>query len=106
MADQIIGQRISQVEGVSQVVIGGGAKSAVRVQVDPVELASMGLSLEDIRSTLSQVNVLSPKGVLDGQQQQFVIHSNDQLTHASEYEPIIVSQHAGAAVPATRGWGT
>ena len=48
LADQIIGQRISEVEGVSQVVIGGGAKSAVRVQMNPVALASMGLSLEEI----------------------------------------------------------
>src|SRR6201995_2927660 len=54
LADQIISQRISQVEGVSQVNLGGGAKSAVRVQVDPGALASMGLSMEDIRSVLSQ----------------------------------------------------
>ena len=98
-ADQIIGQRVSQIEGVSQVVIGGGAKSAVRVQVNPVAVASMGLSLEDLRSTLSQVNVLSPKGAFDGQQQRFVIASNDQLTKADQYEPIIVAQHNGAAVP-------
>jgi hydrophobe/amphiphile efflux-1 (HAE1) family protein len=99
LADQIIGQRISQVEGVSQVVIGGGAKSAVRVQLNPVALASMGLSLEDIRTTLSQANVLSPKGAFDGKQQRFVIASNDQLTHADQYLPIIVAQHNGAAVP-------
>ena len=99
LADQIIGQRISQVEGVSQVVIGGGAKSAVRVQMNPVALASMGLSLEDIRTTLSQANVLSPKGAFDGEQQRFVIASNDQLTHADQYLPIIVAQHNGAAVP-------
>jgi hydrophobe/amphiphile efflux-1 (HAE1) family protein len=99
LADQIIGQRISQVEGVSQVVIGGGAKSAVRVQMNPVALASMGLSLEDIRTTLSQANLLSPKGAFDGEQQRFVIASNDQLTHADQYLPIIVVQHNGAAVP-------
>ena len=99
LADQIIGQRISQIEGVSQVLIGGGAKSAVRVQVNPVALASMGLSLEDIRSRLSQANVLSPKGAFDGEQQRFVIASNDQLTHADQYLPIIVAQHNGAAVP-------
>jgi hydrophobe/amphiphile efflux-1 (HAE1) family protein len=99
LADQIIGQRISQVEGVSQVVIGGGAKSAVRVQMNPVALASMGLSLEDIRTTLSQANVLSPKGAFDGEQQRFVIASNDQLAYADQYLPIIVAQHNGAAVP-------
>ena len=99
LADQIIGQRISQLDGVSQVTIGGGANSAVRVQINPVALASMGLSLEDIRATLSQVNVLSPKGAFDGPEQRFVIASNDQLTHAEQYQPIIVAQHNGAAVP-------
>src|SRR5690242_4766042 len=99
LADQIIGQRISQVEGVSQVIIGGGANSAVRVQINPAALASMGLSLEDIRATLSQVNVLSPKGALDGPEQSFVITSNDQLTQADQYLPIIVAQYNGAAVP-------
>src|ERR1044072_5930487 len=102
LADQIIGQRISQVEGVSQVVIGGGAKSAVRVQVNPVELASMGLSIEDIRTTLSQANVLSPKGAFDGEQQRFVIASNDQLTHADQYLPIIVAQSRGGGSAAVQ----
>jgi hydrophobe/amphiphile efflux-1 (HAE1) family protein len=99
LADQIIGQRISQVDGVSQVLIGGGANSAVRVQINPVALASMGLSLEDIRTRLSQVNVLSPKGSLDGPEQSFIIASNDQLTQADQYQPIIIAQHNGAAVP-------
>src|SRR5450432_700080 len=99
LADQIIGQRISQIEGVSQVTIGGGAKSAVRVQMNPVALASMGLSLEDIRLTLQQVNVNEPKGAVDGAERRFVVSSNDQLTHASQYLPIIVAQHNGAAVP-------
>jgi len=98
LADQIIGQRISQVEGVSQVTIGGGANSAVRVQINPVALASMGLSMEDIRTTLSQANVLSPKGAFDGPEQSFVIASNDQLTQADQYQPIIVAHHNGAAV--------
>src|SRR5246500_2049306 len=99
LADQIIGQRISQLDGVSQVVIGGGANSAVRVQINPVALASMGLSLEDIRTTLSQANVLSPKGELQGPVQSYIIASNDQLTEADQYLPIIVAQHNGAAVP-------
>src|SRR6476619_1349254 len=77
LADQIIGQRISQVEGVSQVIIGGGAKSAVRVQV----------------------NAYAPNGALDGKQRRFVVTSNDQLLKASDYLPIIVAQHNGSAVP-------
>ena len=99
LADQIIGQRISQLDGVSQVIIGGGANSAVRVQINPVVLASMGLSLEDIRTTLSQANVLSPKGALEGPEQSYVLATNDQLTQAEQYLPIIVAQHNGAAVP-------
>jgi hydrophobe/amphiphile efflux-1 (HAE1) family protein len=99
LADQIIGQRISQVEGVSEVTIGGGAKSAVRVQINPMALASMGLSLEDIRLKLAQVNVNEPKGSLDGPNQRFVIASNDQLFQADQYKPIIVAEHNGAAVP-------
>jgi len=99
LADQIIGQRISQLDGVSQVIIGGGANSAVRVQINPVALASMGLSLEDIRTTLSQANVLSPKGALEGPEQSYVLATNDQLTQAEQYLPIIVAQHNGAAVP-------
>src|ERR1700745_2344680 len=99
LADQIIGQRISQIDGVSQVLIGGGANSAVRIQLNPVAIASMGLSLEDIRNTISQVNVLSPKGAIDGAEQRFVVASNDQLLQASQYQPIIVAQHNGAAVP-------
>src|SRR6202008_186953 len=99
LADQIIGQRISQLDSVSQVIIGGGANSAVRVQINPVACASMVLSLEAIRTTLSQANVLSPKGALQGSEQSYVTASNDQLTEAKEYLPIIVAQHNGAAVP-------
>ena len=99
LADQSIGQRITQVEGVSEVTIGGGAKSAVRVQVDPLSLASMGLSLEDLRNTLSLVNVNRPKGALDGPDQRYVIASNDQLMKADDYLPIIVSHRGAAAVP-------
>src|SRR5438552_4987720 len=61
-ADEIVAQRLSQVEGVSQVFVGGSEKSAVRVQINPGALASTGLSLEEVRSMLGQVNVDSPKG--------------------------------------------
>ena len=99
LADQIISQRIAQVEGVSQVTVGGGAKSAVRVQVNPVALASMGLSIEDIRTQLSMLNVNSPKGMLSGLERNYVIASNDQLMKAVDYNPIIVAQRNGVAVP-------
>jgi multidrug efflux pump len=99
VADQTIAQRIAQVDGVSQVDINGSAKSAVRVRVNPAALANMGISIEDIRTALQQVNVDSPKGSLDGEHQSVVINSNDQLTRAEQYRPIIVAQKNGVPVP-------
>ena len=101
LADQLIAQRISQVEGVSQVNINGGAKSAVRVQINPAALAAVNLSMDDVRTVLTKVNVNSPKGVLDGDKEAYVIASNDQLNRAEFYRNIIVTQRNG--VPVTLG---
>src|SRR5207249_6916276 len=78
-ADTIIGQRLSQVEGVSQVFISGAAKEAIRVQVNPAALASAGLSMEDVRAMLGQVNVDQAKGSLEGEKAAYMLDSNDQL---------------------------
>ena len=94
-ADSIIGQRLSQVEGVSQANISGADKSAVRVQLNPGALASAGLSLEDVRTLLTQVNVDSPKGGFDGETQSHTIVSNDQLTEACAYDDLILTQRGG-----------
>ena len=98
LADQVLGQRLSQVEGVSQVNIGGGAQSAVRIQVNPAALASLGLSMESVRSVISQVNVDSPKGAITSGHESYVISSNDQLYEAKDYRPLIVAQHHGVPV--------
>jgi hydrophobe/amphiphile efflux-1 (HAE1) family protein len=90
--DTIIAQRLSQVEGVSQVLISGAAKDAIRVQVNPAVLASAGLSLEDVRTMLGQVNVDSPKGSLEGHGLSYTLNSNDQLLQAQEYQPLILAQ--------------
>src|SRR5262249_31999566 len=84
--------------GVSQVIITGAAKDAVRVQVNPATLASAQLSLEDVRALLSQVNVDSPKGSIDGHGLSYTIDSNDQLLQAKDYQKIVV-----AAKPKGRG---
>jgi HAE1 family hydrophobic/amphiphilic exporter-1 len=94
-ADEILGQRLSQVEGVSQVIINGAEKSAVRVQVNPAALASTGFSLEDVRAFLSQTNVDMPKGSIDGEQISYVIYSNDQLNRADKYRDLILAQKGG-----------
>ena len=96
--DSIIGQRLSQVEGVSQAIISGADKSAVRVQVNPGALASTGLSLEDVRSLLSQVNVDSPKGSFEGDQLSYTLTSNDQMLEAKGYQDLILAQRSNAPI--------
>ena len=97
-ADEIVGQRLSQIKGVSQVVISGAEKSAVRVQVNATALASTGLSLEDVRSYLSQANVDSPKGSVDGDKASYAIYSNDQLFEAKDYKHLVLAQKNGTPI--------
>jgi hydrophobe/amphiphile efflux-1 (HAE1) family protein len=97
-ADEIIGQRLSQIKGVSQVNISGAEKSAIRVQVNAAALASTGLSLEDVRTFLGQVNVDSPKGSVDGDKASYAIYSNDQLFEAGEYRKLVLAQKNGTPI--------
>ena len=97
-ADTIIGQRLSQVEGVSQAIISGADKSAVRVQVHPGPLASAGLSLEDVRALLTQANVDLPKGSFDNGELSHAIVSNDQIRQADDYQNLILTQRLGTPV--------
>ncbi len=99
LADQVLGQRLSQVDGVSQVGIWGGAKSAVRVQVNPAALAAMGMNMEDIRTALGKVNVDEAKGSVSNGETSYSIASNDQLFEAKDYKPLIVAQRNGIPVP-------
>ena len=98
-ADEIISQRLSQIEGVSQVAINGAEKSAVRIQANPEALASAGMSLEDIRAFLGTVNINSPKGSLEGHGLSYTITSNDQLKEPQEYHRLILRQKNGTAIP-------
>ncbi len=97
-ADNILSQQISQIAGVSQVSIGGEQKRSVRVQVDPARLAAMGMTLEDVRTTLVNATVNSAKGSVDGARQSFAIYDNDQMTKASQYDSIILAYRNGAPV--------
>lgn len=96
--DNIVGQKLSQVEGVSQALISGAEKSAVRVQINPTALASTGMSLEDVRSFLGQVNVDEPKGSLDGINHSYTLGSNDQLSDAKDYQNLILTQKHGTPI--------
>ena len=97
-ADEIIGQRLCQVEGVSQVDINGAEKSAVRIQINPAALAMKGLSMEDLRSFLGQVNVNLAKGSFDGGSTSYTIAVNDQLRSYTDYKGLIVTQKGGVPV--------
>ena len=97
-ADSILAQKLSQVEGVGQVVVGGGAKPAVRVRVDPARLSQIGLGLEQIRAALGAVNANSPKGELADATTAWTIHATDQLFEADQYRPVIVAYQKGAPV--------
>jgi len=97
-AENILAQQLSQVSGVSQVLVGGQQTPAVRVQVDPARLAGLGLTLEDVRNTLAQSTANQPKGSVDGATQSYTVYSNDQRTHAEEYNNAIISYRDGGAV--------
>ncbi|HEY6453048.1 MAG TPA: efflux RND transporter permease subunit [Steroidobacteraceae bacterium] len=97
-AEDIIAQQVSQVEGVAQVVIGGQQKPAVRVQVDPVKIAALGLQLEDIAGVISEATVDAPKGSINGTLRNFAIYDNDQLDKAAPWNNVVVAYKNGAPV--------
>jgi len=98
LADTLIAQRLSEVPGVGSVSVQGGLKPAIRVQADLEALASVGMSLEDLRSAVAAANVSSPKGSLDGQTQSHAIAANDQITSARDYALITIAYRNGAPV--------
>jgi multidrug efflux pump len=97
-ASTIMAQRLSQVQGVGQVSVGGGALPAVRVDVNPTELNSYGVSLGQVASMLSQQNANLPKGQITNGQTTADILANDQLLVANYYKPLIVGYRNGAAI--------
>ena len=98
LADTLIAQRVSEVPGVGSVNVQGGLKPAVRVQADLEALASVGMSLEDLRSAVAAANVSAPKGSLDGATQSYTLSTNDQITSAADYGQITIAFRSGAPV--------
>ncbi len=97
-AESILAQKLSQLQGIGQVEVGGGARPAVRVEVNPMTLNSYGLSLEDVRRVLQNANAISPLGELSNQQEAWAVRTNDQMKEASLYAPLVLAYHNGAAV--------
>jgi multidrug efflux pump len=98
LAETSLAQKISQLSGVGLVSISGGQRPAVRVQVNPTALASYGLSLEDLRTSLSQANVDQAKGFFDGPHRSYTISANDQLNSSADYAPLIIAYRNGNPV--------
>src|SRR5215472_4198140 len=98
LASTILTQKLSQINGVGQVFAGGGATPSVRVEVDPKKLESYGLTLGSVQGVLSLQNSHSPRGQLaDGERTADII-TNDQISQAADYKPLIIGYHNGAAV--------
>ncbi|HXY58286.1 MAG TPA: efflux RND transporter permease subunit, partial [Methylocystis sp.] len=98
LAETRLAQKISQQPGVGQVAISGGNRPAVRVQLNPRALAAYGLNIDDVRTTLSNQNVNTPKGFFDGPDQAYTINANDQLTGADQYAQVIIGYRNGNPV--------
>jgi multidrug efflux pump len=101
LADTRFAPKISQLPGVGLVSISGGQKPAVRIQANPTALASYGLNLEDLRTTIVAANVNQAKGNFDGTRQAYQIEANDQLLSSSDYAPLIIAYKNGAPVKLT-----
>ncbi len=98
LADTVLAQRISRIQGVGQVMVQGERKPAIRIQVDPSRLAALGLGLEDVRAKIETTTVNSPKGTIEGERRNFIIYTNDQLTKADAWNNVVVATKNGAAI--------
>ncbi|MDR3799664.1 MAG: efflux RND transporter permease subunit [Terracidiphilus sp.] len=98
MVDTRLAPKLSQLAGVGLVSISGGQKPAVRIQVNPVALASHGLNMEDVRTALVQSSVNSAKGNFDGPRQDYQIDANDQINTAGDYQNVVIAYSNGAPV--------
>ncbi len=97
-ASTILQQQLSQIGGVGQVIVGGSSLPGVRVEINPPQLNSYGLSLQDVANQLSRQNANVPKGSLADDARTVTLAANDQLLKAKYYAPLIIGYHNGAAV--------
>ena len=96
--DTRLAQKISQLPGVGLVSISGGQRPAVRIRADIRKLAAYGLNIDDLRTTLSNANVNTPKGNFDGAMRAYTINANDQIRNANDYKSLIVAYKNGSPV--------
>ncbi len=101
-ASNILQQRLSQLNGIGQVIVSGSALPAVRVEINPYALSKYGVGLEDVRAALASANANSPKGTIEeGGGKRLQIYTNDQATRAADYLPLVIAYRNGAPVRLT-----
>jgi hydrophobe/amphiphile efflux-1 (HAE1) family protein len=98
MADSILAQKLSQVDGVGLVFVGGGAKPAVRVDLNPLALAHYQIGLAQVRLALQAANANSPKGMLEDGSNRWTVFASDQLLTPEKYQPLIIAYRNGAPI--------
>jgi multidrug efflux pump len=97
-ATNVLSQRLSQINGIGQVIIGGAALPAVRVDLNPQALFKYGIGLEDVRAALASANANSPKGAIEADGLHYQLYTNDQASHAEDYRPLVIAYRNGAGV--------
>ncbi|CCD01756.1 membrane protein of unknown function (plasmid) [Azospirillum baldaniorum] len=97
-AATVLQQKLSQVEGIGQVTIGGSSLPAVRVELNPRALFQYGIGLEDVRAAIASANANAPKGAVEDGELRFQIYTNDQARKAEEYRSLVIAYRNGAAV--------
>jgi multidrug efflux pump len=97
-ASTVLSQKLSQIEGIGEVTVGGSSLPAVRVELNPSALFKYGVGLEDVRAALASANAHSPKGAIEVDDRHFQIYDNDQASTAAEYRSLIVAYRNGGAV--------
>ena len=97
-ADTVIAQRISQVPGVAEVTVAGAEQPAIRVRVNPMLLSSLGLSVEDVRTSIVGANILAPLGIIEGREQAVALETNAQLRTVEDYKALVLKTVNGNIV--------
>src|ERR1700727_66173 len=100
-ASTVLSQKLSQIDGVGEVVVGGSTLPAVRVELNPDALYKYKIGLEDVRAALASANAHSPKGAIEVGDRHYQIYNNDQATAAAEYRSLIIAYRNGAPVRLT-----
>ncbi|AMY12094.1 Multidrug transporter MdtC [Luteitalea pratensis] len=98
LASTVLAQKVAQVIGVGDVTVGGGSLPAVRVELQPQALTQYGISLDQVRQSISGANLLRPKGIIEDGERHWQIQASDQLTKAADYRPLVIAYRGDAPV--------